>query len=82
MSTLIDGMKIIKAVNSLADEMSDRMIEKMKAGYTGWDGMGDKPVTEYQIIVRIKEKMQKPEITQMDWVDIANFAMMGWWMKK
>jgi hypothetical protein len=79
---LTQGMKIIKAISSFADSMIDRMIEKMNAGYTGWDGEGDNPIKDYEIITRIKEKIQKEAITGMDWIDIANFAMMGWWKTK
>jgi hypothetical protein len=74
--------KIEEAIKEFAYWMSIRMFGKVIEGVTGWDGEGDTPVKDYELIVRIKEKLQKEHMTRQDCIDIANFALMLWWMKK
>jgi hypothetical protein len=82
MNELEQGIMILDAVRGFSEDMGNRMIQKLREGYTGWDGTGDNGIKDYEITIRIKEKLQKAEITERDYVDIANFAMMGFWLLK
>ena len=61
------------AVDAFAEKMKQRLIEKAKIGYHGWD---DK---EYSDIIRGKLKLETEKLLTGDYsqaVDIANLAMM------
>jgi hypothetical protein len=77
-----DAKKIMDAVREFGTEMRDRMFEKKTAGYTGWDGEGPKAIKELECVQRIKSIMFREPMTARDWIDVANFAMMGWWIKR
>ena len=75
--------KLEEAVNSFAYEMNERLIEKMNAGYTGWDKTNVHPSDEYlaDSIVedanylrrQIQEGLTPSTVTM---TDIANRLMM------
>ena len=69
--------KILNAVDTMTEMMYFRMSEKYDEGYTGWDGQGPNPVTDGEIMGRITDKLAKEKLSPMDYIDIANFAMMG-----
>ena len=54
-------------IRKFSGEMQNRLVQKKKAGYSGWD---DPSWTREQIIERLKISLEKGNM-----VDVANFAM-------
>lgn len=77
-----DAKKIMDAVREFGADMRDRMFEKKSAGYTGWDGTGDTPIKELECVTKIKDIMRREPMSIRDWIDVANFALMGWNLKR
>jgi len=68
--------KLFSAVDRFAGLMKQRLLEKARAGYTGWDN--SEMVTNFHLISRMSDDINS-DSPELKAVDIATRAMMLWY---
>ncbi len=68
-----EGDELQNMVDNFASAMSARLLDKLDAGWSGWDD----PVNRQMLLRKLKEHAERAK-TKADFVDVANFAAMLW----
>jgi hypothetical protein len=72
--------KLMLAVDAFAAAMKEKLLQKHREGFYGWNEM-ENFVPIIESILSHAEKMNKPGSLAREEVDIANLAMMIWHLR-
>ena len=70
--------RLLRAVDRFSDLMKDRLLEKLEAGFTGWDDTQYRDSISWNMFDKAVAVLKERDsyVSGRNCVDIANFAMM------
>ena len=72
-----EEQKLNDAVDAFSNVMKERLFQKCREGFKGWDD--PELVPDFELECRMLDKVHEEYVRNK--VDIANFAMMLWYRK-
>ena len=69
--------KVRKAVEEFTEALKERLYDKVRQGFKGWDK--EEVVTDDELVCKAAQKLLEFESTTRNMVDVAAFSMFLWY---